>query len=92
MNAAYSAASFAGSSAGSRSFTLPAKSERTQYGEPSGPTGPNGRICHTLNPRLHPDQVVWIADHAEDQVLFFAAELDRSDYPVALLEGDHLEV
>ena len=28
-------------------------------------------MLHTLNPRLHPDQVVWIADHAEDQVLFF---------------------
>jgi fatty-acyl-CoA synthase len=28
-------------------------------------------VLHTLNPRLHPDQVVYIADHAEDQVLFF---------------------
>lgn len=31
----------------------------------------SGAILHTLNPRLHPDQVVYIADHAEDQVLFF---------------------
>jgi fatty-acyl-CoA synthase len=31
----------------------------------------SGRVLHTLNPRLHPDQVVWIADHAEDRVLFF---------------------
>ena len=31
----------------------------------------SGRVVHTLNPRLHPDQVVWIADHAEDRVLFF---------------------
>ena len=31
----------------------------------------SGRVLHTLNPRLHPDQVVYIADHAEDQVLFF---------------------
>jgi fatty-acyl-CoA synthase len=31
----------------------------------------SGAILHTLNPRLHPDQVVWIADHAEDKVLFF---------------------
>ena len=23
-----------------------------------------------LNPRLHPDQVVWIAENAEDQVIF----------------------
>ena len=27
----------------------------------------SGAVLHTLNPRLHPDQVVWIADHAEDQ-------------------------
>jgi fatty-acyl-CoA synthase len=31
----------------------------------------SGSVLHTLNPRLHPDQVVWIADHAEDQLLFF---------------------
>jgi acyl-CoA synthetase (AMP-forming)/AMP-acid ligase II len=30
-----------------------------------------GRVLHTLNPRLHPDQVVWIANHAEDQVVCF---------------------
>lgn len=33
----------------------------------------SGRVLHTLNPRLHPDQVVWIANHAEDQVLCFDA-------------------
>ena len=31
----------------------------------------SGAVLHTLNPRLHPDQLVWIADHAEDQVLCF---------------------
>ena len=31
----------------------------------------SGAVLHTLNPRLHPDQVTWIADHAEDQILFF---------------------
>ena len=31
----------------------------------------SGRVLHTLNPRLHPDQVVWIANHAEDAVLCF---------------------
>ena len=30
-----------------------------------------GRVLHTLNPRLHPDQIAWIANHAEDQLLFF---------------------
>ena len=31
----------------------------------------SGRVLHTVNPRLHPDQIVYIADHAEDQVMFF---------------------
>ena len=31
----------------------------------------SGRVLHTLNPRLHPDQVVWIANHAEDEILCF---------------------
>jgi fatty-acyl-CoA synthase len=31
----------------------------------------SGAVLHTLNPRLHPDHVVYIADHAEDQALFF---------------------
>ncbi len=30
-----------------------------------------GMVLHTLNPRLHPDQLVWIADNAGDQVIFF---------------------
>ena len=31
----------------------------------------SGAVLHTLNPRLHPDQVVYIADHAQDKVLCF---------------------
>jgi acyl-CoA synthetase (AMP-forming)/AMP-acid ligase II len=31
----------------------------------------SGRVLNTINPRLHADQVVFIADHAENQVLFF---------------------
>ena len=38
----------------------------------------SGRVLHTLNPRLHPDQIVWIANHAEDQVLCF----DTSFLPI----------
>ena len=30
-----------------------------------------GSVMHTINPRLHPDQVAWIVNHAEDRVLFF---------------------
>ncbi|MGA0711092.1 MAG: 3-(methylthio)propionyl-CoA ligase [Burkholderiaceae bacterium] len=31
----------------------------------------SGRVLHTLNPRLHPDQLTWIVNHAEDTVLAF---------------------
>ena len=31
----------------------------------------SGRVLHTLNPRLHPDQITWIVGHAEDTVLCF---------------------
>ena len=31
----------------------------------------SGRVIHTLNPRLPPDQVAWIANHAEDQMVAF---------------------
>ncbi len=31
----------------------------------------SGAVLHTLNPRLHPDQVSYIAGHAEDVALFF---------------------
>ena len=32
-----------------------------------------GAVYHTLNPRLFPDQLIYIANHAEDKVLFFDA-------------------
>lgn len=28
-----------------------------------------GAICHTINPRLFPEQIAWIANHAQDRVL-----------------------
>ena len=37
-----------------------------------------GRVLHTLNPRLHPEQIAWIANHAEDAVLCF----DMSFLPI----------
>ena len=30
-----------------------------------------GLVCHTLNPRLHPEQMVYIADHADDKIILF---------------------
>jgi fatty-acyl-CoA synthase len=29
-----------------------------------------GAVLHTLNPRLFPEQIAWIANHAEDKILF----------------------
>jgi fatty-acyl-CoA synthase len=30
-----------------------------------------GAVMHTINPRLFPEQIAWIINHAEDKVLFF---------------------
>ena len=30
-----------------------------------------GAVMHTINPRLFPEQIAWIANHAEDSLLFF---------------------
>ena len=40
-----------------------------------------GAVMHTINPRLFPEQIAWIANHAEDTALFF----DLSFLP--LVEG-----
>ncbi|MBL4739751.1 MAG: AMP-binding protein, partial [Sneathiella sp.] len=29
-----------------------------------------GSVCHTINPRLFPEQIAYIVDHAEDQYIF----------------------
>src|SRR5438067_1508973 len=31
----------------------------------------SGAVIHTINPRLFPDQITYIANHAEDKVIFF---------------------
>jgi len=31
----------------------------------------SGAVLHTINPRLHPEQMAYIVNHAEDQYLFF---------------------
>jgi fatty-acyl-CoA synthase len=35
--------------------------------------GGSGAIVHTINPRLHPAQIAWIVNHAEDKMLVFDA-------------------
>ncbi|UTP40675.1 long-chain fatty acid--CoA ligase [Phenylobacterium sp. LH3H17] len=61
-----------------------------------------GAILHTINPRLHPDQVAWVANHAEDSVLLFdigfgelvgelAPKLATVKTFVAMTDRDHLQ-
>lgn len=46
-----------------------------------------GAVLHTINPRLHPDQIAWIANHAEDRILVF----DTSFLPLVEAAKDQLK-
>ncbi|MBV1926003.1 MAG: long-chain fatty acid--CoA ligase [Rhodobacteraceae bacterium] len=46
-----------------------------------------GMICHTINPRLFPEQLIYIINHAQDQVLF----LDKTFLPIVAKLGEHLK-
>ena len=61
----------------------------------------SGRILHTVNPRLHPDQLAWIVNHAEDEVFAFdmtflplvkavASKLTTVKHFIALCDADKL--
>ena len=61
----------------------------------------SGRVLHTLNPRLHPDQLAWIVNHAEDEVFTFdmtflplvkavASKLTTVKHFIALCDADRL--
>ncbi|MBC7769411.1 MAG: long-chain-fatty-acid--CoA ligase [Phycisphaerales bacterium] len=60
-----------------------------------------GAVLHTVNPRLFPEQIAWIINHAEDKILFFdttftpivekiAPLLTTVKLYVALTDRDHL--
>jgi fatty-acyl-CoA synthase len=60
-----------------------------------------GAVLHTVNPRLFPDQIAWIINHAEDKILFFdttfapiiekiAPQLKTVKVFVALTDRDNL--
>ncbi|MGC0224193.1 long-chain fatty acid--CoA ligase [Pseudooceanicola nitratireducens] len=49
--------------------------------------GSGGRVTHTINPRLTPEQMIYIINHAADEILF----LDRTFLPVAAKLGAHLK-
>src|SRR6185369_17430998 len=38
-------------------------------------TAGSGGVIHTINPRLFPEQMSYIAGHAEDRILFFDVNL-----------------
>ena len=42
----------------------------------------SGRVLHTLNIRLFPDDIVYIADHAEDEVVFVDRSLLKIFWPL----------
>jgi fatty-acyl-CoA synthase len=46
-------------------------------------TANSGRICHTLNIRLFPEQLTYIVNHGEDQVVFVDPDLAELIAPVA---------
>jgi fatty-acyl-CoA synthase len=61
----------------------------------------SGAVIHTINPRLFPDQIAYIGNHAEDQVLFFdltfaplveklAAQLKCVRHFVAMTDRAHM--
>jgi len=52
------------------------------FGVPS-----SGLICHTINPRLIEHQIVFVANHAQDKVLF----VDKTFLPVVARIRDQLE-
>lgn len=60
-----------------------------------------GAICHTVNPRLFPDQIAWIINHAEDRVVMtdltfvpilekIAAKLPSVERYVVLTDQAHM--
>ena len=61
----------------------------------------SGRVLHTVNPRLHPEQLAWIVNHAEDEVFAFdmtflplvkavAGKLTTVKHFIALCDADKL--
>ncbi|KZX95686.1 MULTISPECIES: long-chain-fatty-acid--CoA ligase [unclassified Sulfitobacter] len=50
-------------------------------------TSGGGFVCHTINPRLFPEQLVYILNHAEDKVLF----IDKTFVPLIAGIRDQLE-
>ncbi|MEM5329589.1 3-(methylthio)propionyl-CoA ligase [Paraburkholderia sp. JHI2823] len=61
----------------------------------------SGAVLHTLNPRLHADQLVYIIEHAQDRVIFFdltflplietvAPRVSSPTFFVAMTDREHM--
>ena len=61
----------------------------------------SGAICHTVNPRLFPEQLVYIINHAEDRVMFcdpmfvpllenIQDQLECIEHVIVLTSEDHM--
>src|SRR5271168_2175059 len=46
-----------------------------------------GAVCHTINPRLFPEQIAYIVNHAEDRYIF----VDLTFVPLIEKLGPHLK-
>ena len=50
-----------------------------------------GAVCHTINPRLHPSQILYMLDHAEDRYVFvdqtFVPLIEQVASQAAALKG-----
>lgn len=46
-----------------------------------------GMVCHTINPRLFPEQLIYIINNAEDRVLF----VDKTFLPIVAKLSAHLD-
>jgi fatty-acyl-CoA synthase len=60
-----------------------------------------GAVCHTVNPRLFPEQIAWIINHAGDRLLFvdltfvplvekLAASLPTIEQVIVLTDREHM--
>ncbi|PZR36008.1 long-chain-fatty-acid--CoA ligase [Caulobacter segnis] len=60
-----------------------------------------GMVCHTLNPRLFPEQIAWIAGHAGDRMIFadltflpilkqIVPRIPSVEYVVVFTDSDHM--
>ncbi|MEO1087697.1 MAG: AMP-binding protein, partial [Acidobacteriota bacterium] len=61
----------------------------------------SGAVCHTINPRLHPEQLIYIANHAADKVVFLdatfvplleavAPKLESVEHWVIMTDREHM--